>query len=70
MDIDPDEANGDDPMFGEGTIWGLDSIDALQIALAIQNIYGITINDSKDMRRVMTSFNTFAEFIYAEKTIG
>jgi acyl carrier protein len=45
---------------------GLDSIDALQISIAIQQEYGITITDSKEMRRIMTSINTFADFIQPE----
>jgi len=35
----------------------------LQISIAIQNTYGIAIRDSKQMRRVMQSINTFADFL-------
>lgn len=61
--IDPGEIGDDDPLFGGGSRLGLDSIDALQISVAIQNKFNMIITDSKKMRRVMRSMNTFADFI-------
>jgi acyl carrier protein len=61
--IDPGEIGDDDPMFGGNSRLGLDSIDALQISIAIQNRFNILITDSKQMRKVMKSMNTFADFI-------
>jgi len=63
---DPREIGDEEPLFGRDSKLGLDSIDALQISIAIQNKYGIAITDSKEMRRVMRSFNTFADFIQPE----
>ena len=63
---DPGEIGDEEPLFGSGSKLGLDSIDALQISIAIQNKYNITITDSKEMRRVMRSLNTFADFIQPE----
>ncbi len=57
------EITDDDPLFGRDSRLGLDSIDALQISIAIQNRYGIVITDSKQMRKVMRSINTFADCI-------
>lgn len=64
--IDPAEIGDDDSLFGRESRLGLDSIDALQISIAIQNKFGIAITDSKQMRRVMKSMNTFADFIQPE----
>ena len=64
--IDPGEIGDEEPLFGRDSKLGLDSIDALQISIAIQNRYNITITDSKEMRRVMRSFKTFANFIQPE----
>ncbi len=64
--IDPREIGDDDPLFGGDSRLGLDSIDALQISIAIQNKFNIIITDSKQMRRVMKSMNTFADFIQPE----
>ena len=63
---DPGEIDDEEPLFGGDSKLGLDSIDALQISIAIQNKYNITITDSKETRRVMRSINTFADFIQPE----
>ena len=66
LSIDPGEIRDEDPLFGPDAPLGLDSIDALQISIAIQNRYGQLITDSKQMRRIMKSLNTFADFIQPE----
>jgi len=60
---DPGDIGDEEPLFGRDSRLGLDSIDALQISIAIQNKYNIIITDSKETRRVMKSINTFADFI-------
>jgi len=64
--VDPEEIGDDDLLFGSDSRLGLDSIDALQISIAIQNKYNIIITDSKETRRVMKSINTFANFLQPE----
>jgi acyl carrier protein len=66
VDIDIDEINDDAPIFGSDSQLALDSIDAFQIAIAIQTHYGVKITDSKEMRRVLRSINTFADFLKPE----
>ena len=61
--IDVNDIDDDLPLFERKSELALDSIDALQISIAIQNTYGIAIRDSKEMRRVMLSINTFADFL-------
>jgi len=63
LSVDIAEITDDDPLLGRDSRLGLDSIDALQISIAIQNRYGIVITDSKQMRKVMRSINTFADCI-------
>lgn len=63
---DPGDIGDEEPLFGRDSRLGLDSIDALQISIAIQNKYNIIITDSKETRRVMRSINTFADFIQPE----
>ena len=63
LDIDVEDIADDLPLFARQSELELDSIDALQISIAIQNTYGIAIRDSKEMRRVMQSVNTFADFL-------
>jgi acyl carrier protein len=64
--LDPVEIDDEDPLFGRDSRLGLDSIDALQISIAIQNKFNLAITDSKQMRKVMRSMNTFADFIQPE----
>ena len=63
LDIEATDIDDDLPLFERKSELELDSIDALQISIAIQNTYGIAIRDSKEMRRVMQSINTFADFL-------
>ena len=63
LDIEVNDIDDNLPLFERKSELELDSIDALQISIAIQNTYGIAIRDSKEMRRVMQSVNTFADFL-------
>ncbi len=66
LTIDIDEIGDDDLLFGSESRLGLDSIDALQISIAVQNKFSLLITDSKQLRKVMRSINTFADFIQPE----
>lgn len=60
-DIPPDL-----PLFGEGL--GLDSVDALELALALQKRYDIRIaSDSKDARQHFTTVATLAAFVQTQQ---
>jgi acyl carrier protein len=45
-DTAPDEIETDAPLFGEGL--GLDSIDALEIAMVLEERYGVTLDDDPE----------------------
>lgn len=61
-DIEPDEIIIDEPLFGEGL--GLDSIDALEIAVLLDRQYGIKITSEDDRNEaIFTSLNSLAKFI-------
>jgi acyl carrier protein len=66
LDISVNDIPDDDVLFGSESPIGLDSVDALQISLAVQNKYGVVITDSKELRRVMKSINSFADYIQPE----
>ena len=57
------------PLFGDyGTGWGLDSIDALEIALAIQQHYGVELRaEDETSRRAFESLRALAVFVAAQK---
>lgn len=63
LDIELTDIDDDAPLFERASNLELDSIDALQISIAVQNNFGIAIRDSKEMRRVMKSINSFADHI-------
>lgn len=71
--VDKDEPAGglrdDEPWFGEGSRLNLDSLDALQISMAIQKKYGVRMPDSKDTRRALVSLLALAEHLYRHRTV-
>lgn len=49
------------PLFGEGL--GLDSLDALQLAMAIEERFGVPVPEGEAGRAVFASVNAIAEFL-------
>jgi len=64
-EISPCSIKDDDILFHPDNALELDSLDSLQISMALQNNYGIRLVDPKEARRVMHSINTLA--LYIEK---
>ncbi|MBB4866089.1 acyl carrier protein [Pseudomonas nitritireducens] len=65
-DIGPDDIDAEDALFGDGL--GLDSVDALELGLAIQKRYGIKIDaDAKDTRQHFANVASLAAFVNAKK---
>ncbi|NQU34733.1 MAG: acyl carrier protein [Bacteroidetes bacterium] len=60
-DMEPDDINPEEPLFGEGL--GLDSIDALELIVLLEKEYGIKIQNPKDGQKIFFSLKTMAEFI-------
>ena len=67
LDIAPQDIAADAPLFGEGL--GLDSIDALELALAISRTYGLELrsDDARD-RQVFASLRSLAGYIDETRT--
>ena len=51
----PGGLTDEEPLFGEQARMDFDSLDALQISMAIQKRYRVRMNDSKETRRAMAS---------------
>ena len=61
-DVEPDEIDLNEPLFGEGL--GLDSIDALEIAVLLDRKYGVRISSGDDKNpEIFASLNSLAEFV-------
>jgi len=61
QDITPDRIDPAATLFGEGL--GLDSIDALELVVMLEEHYGIRVTDLEVARKAFNSVNTLAEFI-------
>ncbi len=66
-DVTPGDIVDSEPLFGEGL--GLDSIDALELVVAIEREYQVEIPDAEVGRRAFASVNALADFIL-EKSAG
>lgn len=61
-DLTPEDIPSDAPLFGEGL--GLDSIDALELGIAIKKRFNIQINEpTDDVKLHFASVSKLAEFI-------
>lgn len=63
LQLEPDEIAEDSPLFGSGL--GLDSVDALEIVVAVEGEFGVAITD-EDMQ-AFRSINTVVDFIEAKQ---
>jgi acyl carrier protein len=61
IDVSTGDIDDDAPLFGEGL--GLDSIDALEIIVLLDNDYGIRLTNPEQGKEVFYSVNTLVDFI-------
>lgn len=61
--IRPDEIRDDLELFSDEIGLDLDSLDALQVSMGLQERYGIRLGDSKEFRRHVTTVEKLAEFV-------
>ena len=62
-DSPPGGLGDDEPLFGPEARLDLDSLDALQVSMTIQQRFGVRMPDSKETRRAMTSIAHLAEYL-------
>jgi len=66
-DLTPEDIDAKAPLFGDGL--GLDSIDALELGLAVKNRYGVVLSaESEAMRQHFFSVASLAAFISAQRS--
>ena len=67
-DIAADDIDVEAPLFNEGL--GLVSIDALELGLALQTRYGVTLAaDSQETRQHFASVRALSAFVAANRTL-
>jgi acyl carrier protein len=67
-EVNPEDIEDDGQLFGDGL--GLDSIDALELVVALEKKYGVEIPDSEVGERVFRSVNTLAQFVKEQSAIS
>lgn len=64
-DLTPDDIDTEAPLFGDGL--GLDSIDALELGVAVRRKYGVNLDvDSEEIRDHFASVASLARFVTAD----
>jgi acyl carrier protein len=69
LKIKPDEIGEGTPLFGPGSV-GLDSLDALQLTVAIEQQFGIVINDAQVARQAMQSLGALRRWLAQQPGAG
>lgn len=57
LPVSPEEIKDDEPLFGPGGL-GLDSVDALQLVVALDKAYGLKIADPEAARLILQNLTT------------
>ena len=66
-DMTPSDIGNDAPLFGEGL--GLDSVDALELGLALQKRYDINLEpEAENMRQHFATVDSLAAFIASHRS--
>ena len=65
LQIAPSDIPDDSPIFGDAL--GLDSIDALELVVLVEDRFRVSIPDEDVGRRAFASVNALVEFIVAER---
>ncbi len=65
-DISADEIENSDPLFGDDGL-GLDSVDSIELVLAIEKEYGVKITDTKEYDTIFATIDTLLKYINDNK---
>jgi acyl carrier protein len=62
--VRPEDIPDDEPLIGSSR-FGLDSVDALELVLALEKEFGVKIGSSEESRKALASVNTLAAYLRA-----
>jgi len=65
LEVGPDDITDDGAIFGEGL--GLDSIDALELVVLVEERFDVQIPDEEVGKQAFASVRALADFIAAQK---
>ena len=66
LKVPAEEIGDEQPLFGAGL--GLDSVDALQLVVALEKNYGLKIADPAQAREILTSVNSMAAAVHKSRS--
>jgi acyl carrier protein len=66
-DMTVDDIADDEVLFGDEGM-GLDSVDSIELVLAIDKAYGVKITDNKNYDTIFASVKNLLNYINAQKT--
>lgn len=67
-DIAPEEIDSEELLFATGL--GLDSIDALELGVALRQVYGLTIESvTEEVKQHFMNVRTLAQFIRSQQQV-
>jgi acyl carrier protein len=65
-DLAPEEIDSEEPLFGTGL--GLDSIDALELGMALRNVYNLKIESvTEEVKQHFMNVRSLAQFIRSQQ---
>lgn len=63
----PDDFPMDSPLVGPDSLLGLDSLDAVEIVVMIQDVYGLRIDTQDQAREILSTLESLAGYIRARR---
>ena len=64
----PEELGRQDALIGPDSPLGLDSLDSLEIVVAVGKKYGVRIGNDNSARKVLASLGTLSDFVQEHRT--
>jgi len=65
LEVTPDEIVDSEPIFGAGL--GLDSIDALEFVVLVEEAFGVSIPDENVAKQAFASIDALADFVVEQR---
>ena len=65
----PDDLSPDDPLIGPESPLGLDSLDAVEIVVAVEKKYKVRIDFQESSRIIFRSLKTLADYIRKQTSV-
>ena len=69
LQVEPGQILDDTPLFGAGGL-GLDSVDALQLVVALEKQYGLKISDTEVARQTLQTVNGISAAVRQHRTVA